>query len=63
MEMMGKGSHHRKFKQIDSALAKLHNKKRLPVGKNFAMALNSDGAIADGYCWSEFQTVQGFLRR
>lgn len=50
MEMMGKAvAPIENFKQIDSALAKLpYIKKRLPVGKNFAMALNSDGAIADG---------------
>ncbi len=50
MEMMGKAvAPIENFKQIDSALAKLqYIKKRLPVGKNFAMALNSEGAIADG---------------
>lgn len=50
MEMMGKAvAPIENFKQIDSALAKLpYIKKRLPIGKNFAMALNSDGAIADG---------------
>lgn len=50
MEMMGKAvAPIDNFKQIDSALAKLpYIKKRLPIGKNFATALNSEGAIADG---------------
>ncbi len=50
LEMMGKAvAPIENFKQIDSALAKLqYIKKRLPVGKNFAVALNSEGAIADG---------------
>lgn len=50
LDMMGKAvAPIENFKQIDSALAKIpYIKKRLPIGKNFAMALNSEGGVADG---------------
>jgi ABC-type lipoprotein release transport system permease subunit len=50
LEMMGKAVEPiTNFKQIDSALKNIpYVKKWLPVGKNFAMALNEDGGLADG---------------
>ncbi|HEX3020640.1 MAG TPA: FtsX-like permease family protein [Chitinispirillaceae bacterium] len=50
MEFMGKSvATIENFNQINSALVKLsYVKKVLPIGKNFAMALNSEGGIADG---------------
>jgi ABC-type lipoprotein release transport system permease subunit len=50
MEMMGKAVEPiNNFKAIDSALTTVpFVRKGLPIGKNFAMALNEDGGLADG---------------
>ena len=50
LEMMGRAVEPiNNYKQIDSALLTMPQvKKWLPMGKNFAMALNEDGGLADG---------------
>jgi ABC-type lipoprotein release transport system permease subunit len=50
LEFMGKAVEPlSNFRAVDSALAKVpYVKKWLPMGKNFAMALNDEGGVADG---------------
>ncbi len=50
LEMMGKAvAPINNYKTIDSALGKMPAvEKWLPIGKNFVMALNEDGGVADG---------------